>query len=151
MRGRDLNPNLITHKQLSYCYASMTVKLWASQQFYISSKRNVHSKAQRGWQFFFTDKHIATDKIVSCLPRSHPHWTYNRWLNKNRFLVWKKVEEYLRLFETYGGNRFSLFLMRSLGKLICFSGRMTLRMKLIAQKELIFLFQMAPSRILWDQ
>ena len=32
-----------------------------------------------------------------------------------------------------------------------FSGRMGLRMKLIAQKELIFLFQMAPSRILWDQ
>ena len=75
------------HKQLSYRYASMTVKLWASQQFYSSSKRNVRSKVQRGWQFFFTDKHIATDKIVSCLPRSHPHWTYNRWLNKNRFLV----------------------------------------------------------------
>ena len=66
-------------------------------------------------------------------------------------LIWKKVEEYLRLFETYVGIRFSLFLVSGLRKLICFSGRMSLRMKLIAQKELIFLFQMAPSRTLWDQ
>ena len=66
-------------------------------------------------------------------------------------LIWKKVEEYLRLFESYGGNRFSLFLMSGLGKLVLFSGRMGLRMKFIAKKELIFLFQMAPSRILWDQ
>ena len=66
-------------------------------------------------------------------------------------VVWKKVEEYLRLFESYGGNRFSLFLMSGLGKLVLFSGRMGLRMKFIAKKELIFLFQMAPSRILWDQ
>ena len=70
---------------------------------------------------------------------------------KRDSLIWKKVEEYLRLFETYGGNRFSLFLMKRLGKLVSFWARMTLRMKLIAQKELIFLFQMAPSRILWDQ
>ena len=66
-------------------------------------------------------------------------------------VVWKKVEEYLRLFETYGGNRFSLFFMGRLRKLSFFSGRMILRMKLIAKKELIFLFQMTPSRILWDQ
>ena len=66
-------------------------------------------------------------------------------------LIWKKVEEYLRLFETYDRNQFSLFLMRRLRKLVSFGGRMTLRMKLIAKKELIFLFQMAPSRILWDQ
>ena len=72
-------------------------------------------------------------------------------LRKLKKIVWKKVEEYLRLFETYGGNRFSLFLMSGLGKLMLFSGRMTLRMKLIAKKELNFLFQMAPSRILWDQ
>ena len=65
-------------------------------------------------------------------------------------MIWKKVEEYLRLFETYGGNRFSPFLMGSLGKLVCVSGRMTLRMKLIAKKELILLFQMTPSRILCD-
>ena len=65
-------------------------------------------------------------------------------------VIWKKVEEYLRLFETYGGNRFSFFLMRRL-KLVSFGGRMTLRMKLIAQKELIFLFQMPPIRILGDQ
>ena len=66
-------------------------------------------------------------------------------------IIWKKVEEYLRLFETYGGIGFSLFLMGSLRKLICFSGRMTLRMKLIAKKELILLFQMTPSRILCDR
>ena len=66
-------------------------------------------------------------------------------------LIWKKVEEYLRLFETYGGNRFSLFLMSGLRKLISFWGRMVPSMKLIAQKELIILFQMAPSRILCDQ
>ena len=63
-------------------------------------------------------------------------------------IIWKKVEEYLRLFETYGGNRFSLSLMRSLGKLIIFWARMVLRMKLIAKKELNLLFQMTPSRIL---
>ena len=66
-------------------------------------------------------------------------------------IIWKKVEEYLWLFETYGGNRFSLSLMGSLRKLMCFSGRMTLRMKLIAKKELNLLFQMTPSRILCDQ
>ena len=68
---------------------------------------------------------------------------------KEMLFVWKKVKEYLRLFETYGGNRFSLFLIRRLGKLVSFGGRMSLRMKLIAKKELIFLFQMAPSRILF--
>ena len=47
--------------------------------------------------------------------------------------------------------RFSLFLMSGLGKLVLFSGRMALRMKLTAKKELIILFQMALSRILWDQ
>ena len=45
----------------------------------------------------------------------------------------------------------SLFLMRRLRKLMLFSGRTSLRMKLTAKKELIFLFQMAPSRILCDQ
>ena len=62
--------------------------------------------------------------------------------------IWKKVEEYLRLFETYGGILFSLFLLGRLRKLACFSGRIILRMKLIAKKELIFLFLMPPSRIL---
>ena len=66
-------------------------------------------------------------------------------------LIWKRVEEYLRLFETYGGILFSLFLMSGLRKLPFFGGRTSLRMKSIAQKELIFLFQMVPSRILWDQ
>ena len=66
-------------------------------------------------------------------------------------VIWKKVEEYLRLFETYGGIGFSLFLMRRLGKLACSSGRMGLRMKLRDKKELILLFQMTPSRILCDQ
>ena len=66
------------------------------------------------------------------------------------FLIWKKVEEYLRLFETYGGNQFSLFLMSGLRELVGFWGRRELRMKLIAQKELIFFFQTAPSRILCD-
>ena len=36
-------------------------------------------------------------------------------------LVWKKVEEYLRLFETYGGNWFSPFLLSLLRKLVLFS------------------------------
>ena len=63
--------------------------------------------------------------------------------------IWKKVKEYLQLFETYGGNRFSLFLMSGLGMLVSFGGQMTLRMKFIAQKELIF--QMAPSRIRCNQ
>ena len=54
--------------------------------------------------------------------------------------IWKKVEEYLRLFETYGGILFFLFLVSGLRKLISFWGQMRLRMKLIAQKELIFLF-----------
>ena len=67
------------------------------------------------------------------------------------YLVWKKVEEYLRLFETYGGNWFSLFLISGLGKLVSFWGRMVPSMEWIAQKELIILFQMAPSRILCDQ
>ena len=66
-------------------------------------------------------------------------------------IIWKKIEEYLRLFETYGGNRFSLLLMSGLRKLISFWRRMGPSMKLIAQKELIILFQMAPSRILCDQ
>ena len=34
--------------------------------------------------------------------------------------IWKKVEEYLRLLETYGGIWFSFFLMGSLQKLIFF-------------------------------
>ena len=66
-------------------------------------------------------------------------------------IVWKKVEEYLRLFETYGGNRFSPFLMSRLRKLVSFWAQMVLRMKLIAKKELILLFQMTPSRILCDR
>ena len=56
-----------------------------------------------------------------------------------------------RLFEFREEKWFSLYLVSGLGKLAIFWGRMRLRMKLIAQKELIFLFQMAPSRILWDQ
>ena len=52
-------------------------------------------------------------------------------------MVWKKVEEYLRLFETYGGDWFSLFLMKRLRKLACFLGQMGLRMKFIAPKLLI--------------
>ena len=60
----------------------------------------------------------------------------------------EKDEEYLELFETYGRIGFSFFLMKRLRKLVCFLGQMGLSMKLIAKKELIFLFQMAPSRIL---
>ena len=66
-------------------------------------------------------------------------------------LFGKKVEEYLRLFETCGGIQISLFLMKLLRKLMLFSGQMGLRMKLTAKKELIFLFQMAPSRYLCNQ
>ena len=66
-------------------------------------------------------------------------------------IVWKKVEEHLRLFETYGGNQFSLSLMGSLRKLIIFWARMVLHMKLIAKKELILLFQMTPSKILCNR
>ena len=80
--------------------------------------------------------------------RTQPSFNIYQVLILRSHIIWKKVEEYLRLFETYGGNRFSLFLMSGLRKLACFSGRMVLCMKLIAQKELIFLFQMAPSRIL---
>ena len=66
-------------------------------------------------------------------------------------MVWKKVEEYLRLFETCGGIWFSLFTSSLLGKLVLFSGQTSLHMKLTAKKELILLFQMTPSRILCDQ
>ena len=66
-------------------------------------------------------------------------------------IIWKKVEEYLRLFETYGRNRCSLFLRSGLRKLSNFEGQMGLRMKLIAKKELIPLFQMTPSRILCNR
>ena len=54
------------------------------------------------------------------------------------------------LFESCREKRISLCFMRRLGKLVHFSGRMGLRMKLIAKKELILLFQMTPSRILCD-
>ena len=53
----------------------------------------------------------------------------------------KKVEEYLGLFETYGGNQFSLSLISSLGKLISFWGQMVPPIKLIAKKKLIFSFR----------
>ena len=65
-------------------------------------------------------------------------------------LIWKKVEEYLRLFETCGEIQISLFPLSLLRKLVLFSGRMGLRMKLTAKKELNLLFQMTPSRILCD-
>ena len=63
------------------------------------------------------------------------------------------VEEtkFLRLFETCRAFWISLFLMRRLRKLILFWARVGLRMKLTAMKELIFLFQMAPNRILCDR
>ena len=38
-------------------------------------------------------------------------------------IIWKKVEEYLRLFETYGGNRFSFFLISGLRKLSNFGAK----------------------------
>ena len=55
------------------------------------------------------------------------------------------------LFESYREKRISLCFMSRLGKLVHFSGRMRLRMKLIAKKELILLFQKTLSRILCDQ
>ena len=96
---------------------------------------------------------VLCDSIHYCSVRQsiHPSVRHKVLWKAFAFLIWKKVEDYLRLFETYGGNRFSLFLMSDLGKLAIFWGRMPLRMKLIAQKELIFLFQMTPNRILWDQ
>ena len=66
-------------------------------------------------------------------------------------VIRKKVKEYLRLFETCGGIWFSLFPVRLLRKLMLLLGRMRLRMKLTAKKELILLFQMTLSRILCDQ
>ena len=67
--------------------------------------------------------------------------------------IWKKVEDskILRFFETCREIQFSLFLASGLGKLISFLGWMGLRMNLIAKKELIFFFQMVPSRILCNQ
>ena len=56
-----------------------------------------------------------------------------------------------RLFDSREEKLFSLFLMKRLGKLISFWGQMVLRMKLIAKKDLILLFQMTPSRILCDR
>ena len=88
-------------------------------------------------------KHAEIQQVV-------PNMCVTLFMNVCSVNDWKKVEEYLRLFETYGGIGFSLFLMGSLRKLMCFSGRMTLRMKLIAKKELILFFQMTPSRILCD-
>ena len=55
------------------------------------------------------------------------------------------------LFESCREKQISLCFMKRLRKLIHFGGRMGLRMKLIAKKELILLFQMTPSRILCDQ
>ena len=68
-------------------------------------------------------------------------------------LIWKKVEDskIRRLFEFREEKWFSVFLLSGLGKLVNFGSQMGLRMKLIAMKELILLFQMAPSRILCDQ
>ena len=99
-----------------------------------------------------TQKHPFFPLFISFIMDRPTDQRTSEWMDgQTKPLIWKKVEEYLWLFETYGGNRFSLFLMRRLGKLVSFWARMTLRMKLIAQKELIFLFQMAPSRILCDQ
>ena len=42
----------------------------------------------------------------------------------------------------------SLFLLSGWRKLVCFGGQMSLHTKLTAKKKLIFLFQLAPSRIL---
>ena len=55
------------------------------------------------------------------------------------------------LFESCREKRISLCFMRRLRKLVHFWGRTRLRMKLIAKKELILLFQMTPSRILCDR
>ena len=55
------------------------------------------------------------------------------------------------LFESCRVFWISLFLMKRLGKLVSFWGQMVLRMKLIAKKDLILLFQMTPSRILCDR
>ena len=68
-------------------------------------------------------------------------------------IIWKKVEDskIRRLFEFREEKWFSVFLLSGLGKLVNFLSQMRLRMKLIAMKELILLFQMAPSRILCDQ
>merc|ERR1712074_55006 len=55
------------------------------------------------------------------------------------------------LFESCREKRISLCFMKRLGKLIHFGGRTRLRMKLIAKKELIPLFQITPSRILCDR
>ena len=55
------------------------------------------------------------------------------------------------LFESCREKRISLCFMRRLGKLVHFGGRAGLRMKIIAKKELNLLFQMTPSRILYDR
>ena len=68
-------------------------------------------------------------------------------------VTWKKSKRQspFGLYESCRKIQFSLALVSGLGKLVCFLGRMGLRMKLIAKKELILLFQMALSCILCDQ
>ena len=73
------------------------------------------------------------------------NWTSDIYLEKSRD---SKIR---RLFEFREEKWFSIFLVSGLRKLINFGGQMTLRMKLIAKKELNLLFQMTPSRILCDR
>ena len=77
-------------------------------------------------------------------------------LGSHRALLGKKSKNTFGFLRPTAELDFPFF-MRSFGKLACFLGQMTLRMKSIAKKELILLFQMqmqmqmTPSRILHDK
>ena len=70
----------------------------------------------------FTQKrHVKTDSDPSLILKCKQVTLVK--IDRNlTWLIWKKVEEYLWLFETYGGIGFSLFLMKRLGKLVSFWG-----------------------------
>ena len=108
---------------------------WTLFQSLMSKFLTLRSKAclsSRGWTSV-TSLIISSDLIWSAVEQGFLKW----------IVIWKRVEEYLRLFETYDGNWFFLFLVRRLRNLVLFWGQMRLRMKLIAMKELNFVFQMA--------
>ena len=77
--------------------------------------------------------------------------SYSEVSNTSDNLEKSRDSKIRRLFDSREEKLFSLFLMKRLGKLISFWGQMVLRMKLIAKKDLILLFQMTPSRILCDR
>ena len=134
------------------CWASLMNFLWKSLYAFGLKRLELHFLTQlKVWHsyYYLGKKFIPFSILVSNLLNE---FHLNKTIFQDfHYFIWKKVEEYLRLFETCGGIWFSLFPVSFLGKLMLFSGRMGLRMKLTAKKELILLFQMTPSRILCDQ